>query len=76
MNHVHHALRGVPGLVSIEAIVACRVLRLVFASHAIGAALRVSHVSTSAQASVVKNVIKIIATHVPIEESPESTSSR
>jgi hypothetical protein len=35
-----------------------------------GAALRVSYVSTSAQASVVKNVIKTIATHVPVKETP------
>lgn len=71
MNHVHHVLRAVPGLVSIKALAACRVLHLVSASLAIGAAPRTFPVGTNAQASVVKYVIKTTVTHVPVEARPE-----
>jgi hypothetical protein len=71
MNHVHHALRSVLGLVSIEALVACRVLQHVSASLAIGAALRTFHAGTNAQASVVKYAMKTTVTYVPVETTPE-----
>jgi hypothetical protein len=71
MNHVHHVLRAVLGLVSIGALVACRVLHHVSASLAIGAALGTFHAGTNAQASVVKHVMKTTVTNVPVETTPE-----
>jgi len=71
MNHAHHVLRAVPGLVSIKALAACRVLHLVSASLAIGGALRAFPVGTNAQASVVKYVMKTTVAHVPPEAKLE-----
>ena len=71
MNHVHHVLRAVLGLVSIGELVACRVLHHVPASLAIGAALKPFHAGTNAQASVVKHVTKTTVTNVPVETASE-----
>jgi len=71
MNHVRRASKGVPGLASIKVLAACRVLRLVSASHAIGAALKTFPVGTNVQASVAKYVTKTTVTHVPQEGKPE-----
>jgi hypothetical protein len=76
MNHVHHVLRAVPGLASIEVLAACRVLHLVSASRAIGAALKVFPAGTNVQASVVKHVMKTTVTRVPSEAKPEWISLR
>lgn len=71
VNHVHRVLRAVPGLASIKVLVACRVLHLVSASHAISDALKVFPVGTNVQVSVVKRAMKTTATHVPPEAKPE-----
>jgi hypothetical protein len=71
MNHVRRVLRAVPGLASIKVLAACRVPRLVSASHAIGAALKAFPVGTNVQAFVVKHVMKITVRHVPPEAKPE-----
>jgi hypothetical protein len=71
MSHVRRALRAVPGLASIEVLAACRVLRLVSASHAISAALKAFYVGTNVQVFVVKHVMKTIVRYVPPEAKPE-----